>query len=72
MEYEHRLRGNFYGAAFVDAGNAFDRFDVDPEVGAGLGIKWRSPVGAVRLYVGYPVSDDDASVRFHLRLGPDL
>ena len=72
VEYEHRLRGNFYGAAFVDAGNAFDRFDVDPEVGAGLGIKWRSPVGAVRLYVGYPVSDDDASVRFHLRLGPDL
>ena len=72
VEYEHRLRGNFYGAAFVDAGNAFDRFDVDPEVGAGLGVKWRSPVGAVRLYVGYPVSDDDASVRFHLRLGPDL
>lgn len=71
-EYEHRLRGNFYGAVFVDAGNAFDAFDVDPEVGAGLGIKWRSPVGPVRLYVGYPVSDDDASVRFHVRLGADL
>lgn len=72
IEYEHRLRGNIFGAAFVDAGNAFDNFDVRPEVGAGLGIKWRSPIGPVRAYVGFPVSDSDRSARFHLRLGPDL
>ena len=72
IEYEHRLRGNIFGAAFVDAGNAFDNFNVRPEVGAGLGIKWRSPIGPVRAYVGFPVSDSDRSARFHLRLGPDL
>lgn len=72
LEYEHRLRGNFYGAVFVDAGNAFDDIKVNPEVGAGFGIKWRSPIGPVRAYVGFPVTLDDRNPRFHLRLGPDL
>lgn len=72
IEYERRLSGNFYGAVFVDAGNAFDDTDFDAEVGAGLGIVWRSPLGPIRLYAGYPVSADYGSVRFHLRLGADL
>jgi translocation and assembly module TamA len=71
-EYERHLFGNFYGAAFVDAGNAFDNTDFDPETGVGLGLKWRSPLGLVRVYLGYPVTADDRSVRFHLRLGADL
>jgi len=72
IEYERHLRGDFYGAVFVDAGNAFDNSDFDTEVGAGLGIKWRSPLGPIRLYFGYPVTADDQSVRIHLRLGADL
>ena len=72
IEYERHLRGNFYGAVFVDAGNAFDDTDFEAEVGAGLGIIWRSPLGPIRLYAGYPVSADDGSVRFHLQLGADL
>ncbi|MEL7184991.1 MAG: autotransporter assembly complex family protein [Pseudomonadota bacterium] len=72
LEYERHLRGDFYGAVFVDAGNAFDDADFDTEVGAGLGIKWRSPLGPIRLYLGYPVTADDQSVRIHLRLGADL
>jgi translocation and assembly module TamA len=71
-EYERHLFGNFYGAAFVDAGNAFDNTDFDPEAGVGLGLKWRSPLGLVRFYLGYPVTADDRKVRFHLRLGADL
>lgn len=72
LEYERHLAGNFFGAAFIDAGNAFDDVDFDPEVGAGLGLKWRSPLGPLRFYVGYPVTADNKSVRFHLRLGADL
>lgn len=72
IEYERHLKGNFYGAVFVDAGNAFDGTDFEAEVGAGFGIKWRSPLGPLRLYLGYPVSDDDESLRIHLRLGADL
>ncbi len=72
VEYERRLRGNFYGALFVDAGNAFDDTDFDAEVGAGLGLIWRSPLGPIRLYAGYPVTADDPAIRFHLQLGTDL
>ena len=72
IEYEHQLRGNFMGAVFVDAGNAFDGFDVDPAVGAGLGLKWRSPVGPLRLYLAHPLNKSDRSVRVHIRLGADL
>ncbi len=72
IEYERHLRGNFYGAIFVDAGNAFDDTDFTAEVGAGVGIKWLSPLGPIRLYLGYPVSEDDESLRVHLRLGADL
>ncbi len=72
LEYERHLNGNFYGAVFVDAGNAFDDTDFNAEVGAGIGVKWRSPLGPLRLYLGYPVSDDNQSLRVHLRLGADL
>lgn len=72
IEYEHLLRGNFYGAVFLDAGNAFDDFDVDPAVGAGLGLKWLSPVGPMRFYLAHPFNKSDRSVRFHVRLGADL
>ena len=72
VEYEHRLRGNFYGAVFLDAGNAFDGFEVDPAIGAGLGLKWQSPVGPLRFYLAHPVNKSDRSVRLHIRLGADL
>ncbi len=72
LELERRIRGNFFGAVFVDAGNAFNDSSFNPAVGAGIGIKWRSPVGPVRLYVGFPVDEDDANPRLHLRLGAEL
>lgn len=72
VEYERQLRGNYYGAMFVDGGNAFDNSDLDAQVGAGLGIKWRSPIGPIRLYVGFPLTGDDSGARLHLRLGGDL
>ncbi len=72
VEYERHMRGNFYGAVFVDAGNAFDGFDVDPAIGAGLGLKWQSPVGPLRFYLAHPLNKSDRSVRLHIRLGADL
>jgi len=72
LEIERRIRGNWFGAVFVDAGNAFNDDEFDPKVGAGLGIKWRSPVGPVRVYVGFPVDEDNASPRLHIGLGAEL
>ena len=44
----------FWGAVFVDAGQAANRFsDLRPVVGAGVGLRWRSPVGPLRLDWAY-------------------
>jgi translocation and assembly module TamA len=66
------LRGNFYGAVFLDAGNAFDNLDFDAAVGAGFGVKWFSPVGPLRFYLAHPLNKSDRNVRLHVRLGADL
>jgi translocation and assembly module TamA len=71
-EYEHYFLPKWGAAAFVDAGDAFtQQFDVN--VGAGIGLRWKSPVGLVRLDIARPVvSDFDHSWRIHLVIGPDL
>ncbi|RYG79123.1 outer membrane protein assembly factor, partial [bacterium] len=63
-----------WGAAvFVDAGDAFES-QLNANVGAGVGVRWRSPVGIVRVDFAMPVKTDtgDRSLRFHVMIGPDL
>lgn len=44
----------FWGAVFVDAGQAANQFsDLRPVVGAGVGLRWRSPVGPLKLDWAY-------------------
>ncbi len=41
---------SLWGAVFVDAGNAADSFqELKPAVGLGVGLRWRSPVGPLRI-----------------------
>ena len=47
---------SIWGAVFVDAGNASNTWQqMRPVVGAGPGIRWRSPVGALRVDLAYGV-----------------
>jgi translocation and assembly module TamA len=72
-EYERYFGGKWGAAAFVDGGDAFLRDDFDWNIGAGLGVRWKSPVGVVRLDVAVPVETHlEKSVRVHLTIGPDL
>ncbi|WP_445206437.1 autotransporter assembly complex protein TamA [Acidovorax sp. sic0104] len=53
---------------FVDAGAVADRAgDLDPRVGVGAGVRWRSPVGPLQADLAYGVKTKE--VRVHLRLG---
>ncbi|WCM94168.1 BamA/TamA family outer membrane protein [Acidovorax sp. NCPPB 2350] len=65
------LRGNrtdFESAVFVDAGAVADRVgDLDPRVGVGAGLRWRSPVGPLQADIAYGVQAK--ALRLHLRLG---
>jgi translocation and assembly module TamA len=59
---------DYLGAVFVDAGNAADRWtDLDPVVGYGIGLRWRSPVGPLSVDLAY--GQAVRQVRFHLSVG---
>jgi len=61
-------RPAFLWAAFVDAGNAAARWsDIDPAVGYGVGLRWRSPVGPLRLDLAY--GQEVRKARLHLSVG---
>ena len=73
-EYEHYFLEDWGAAVFVDAGDAFTN-DFSVNVGAGVGLRWRSPLGPIRLDFGFPVVTDlepEDSWRIHLQLGPDI
>ena len=72
VEYEHYLNGGPWGAAvFVDTGSAFDS-KPDLHTGIGIGARWRSPVGPVRIDVAHGLNDPDSSFQIYLNIGADL
>jgi translocation and assembly module TamA len=72
-EVEHYFTRNWGMAAFVDAGNAFSGTNYSPRIGTGLGVRWLSPVGMIRVDLGTPINDQQRhGVELHLVIGPDL
>jgi len=73
-EYEYYFKPNWGIATFIDTGDAVTDFsDYRQKVGVGFGVRWRSPVGMVRVDLGFPVHDDQHSgVELHVVIGPDL
>ncbi len=71
VELERLFVGDFGAAVFVDAGDAFDD-SPDVKVGAGIGARWRSPIGMVRLDVAHPFDDPSNDYSIHLTIGADL
>jgi len=71
VELDLLFRSNWSFAVFTDAGSAFnDRPDFSRSVG--VGVRWYSPLGPLRLDLAHPLDDPDRSVRIHISLGPDL
>ncbi|MES1162576.1 MAG: BamA/TamA family outer membrane protein, partial [Rhizobacter sp.] len=58
----------YWWAAFIDAGNAADRFaELHPAVGVGVGLRWRSPVGPLRVDLAY--GERVRQFRMHFSVG---
>jgi translocation and assembly module TamA len=73
-EYECYFTEDWGAGVFVDAGDAYSH-SFSMNVGAGVGVRWRSPLGPIRIDVGFPVQTDlptENSWRLHVLLGPDL
>ncbi len=71
-EYEHYFGGGPWGAAvFVDTGSAFDN-DIDLHTGVGFGVRWKSPVGPVRVDIAHGLNHPDSQFQLYLNIGADL
>jgi translocation and assembly module TamA len=65
------INESWRAAVFVDGGDAFtDDFDLN--VGAGFGIHFLSPVGALRFELASPVTEDAGEWRIHINIGAEF
>lgn len=72
LEYQYRVYGNWWAATFYDIGDAFNE---TPEwkSGAGVGIRWASPVGPVSFDFAWGLDEKpEREFRIHFSLGPEL
>jgi translocation and assembly module TamA len=71
LEYQYPLAERWRLATFVDQGNAFNHWGDELVTGVGMGVRWISPVGPIRLDLAHAL-DDPRGVRLHFSMGPEL
>lgn len=74
LEYQYALTERWRLAAFADAGDAVMQPHqvLEPKVGVGVGIRWVSPVGPLRLDIAQGLDDDLGGWQLHFTLGPEI
>ena len=72
-ELEYNVVGGWAGALFYDVGNAFNDWD-NPELhkGIGVGIRWYSIAGPIRVDVAQAMDFDGKPWRLHVTIGVPL
>ena len=72
IEYQYYFTDTIRAAIFFDAGSAFNKEYFSNSYAVGPGIHYISPIGAIKLDLGYSISEDSPSWRIHLNLGAEL
>ncbi len=72
VEYEQFITDSWGIASFVDAGKAYNTNNFTIKLGAGVGIRWVSPIGPIRLDFAVPLNDSDDSFQIHFAAGVQL
>lgn len=72
LEYDHRVVKNYGLAVFYDVGSAFDKNQFELSKSAGVGARWQSPIGPIRVDLAFPINSIEGGFRLHLSMGPDL
>jgi translocation and assembly module TamA len=73
VEYEYRVGENWSLAAFADIGNAFNDFG-NPKLkrGVGVGFRWYTMIGPLRIDIAQALDDVDEPWRLHFTIGTQL
>lgn len=72
LEYSLRVSETWRAAVFTDAGRAFNDESASWHQSAGIGARWLSPFGKVRIDLAVPVNDAKDGFRLHIFMGPPL
>jgi translocation and assembly module TamA len=73
FELERAVSTNWGIAAFYDVGNAFNNFsNIDPAQGAGMGCRYYTPVGPIRLDLARQIGVESPGYRIHFSIGLEL
>ncbi|QXH49382.1 autotransporter assembly complex protein TamA [Pseudomonas fakonensis] len=71
-EYQYSVAEKWRVATFIDQGNSFNSLELPSlKTGVGIGVRWVSPVGPLRLDLARAL-DDDGGLRLHFSMGPEL
>ena len=71
-EYQYSVAEKWRVATFIDQGNSFNSLELPSlKTGVGIGVRWVSPVGPLRLDLARAL-DDDGGFRLHFSMGPEL
>ncbi|MET3455711.1 MULTISPECIES: autotransporter assembly complex protein TamA [Pseudomonas] len=72
LEYQYSVAEKWRVATFVDQGNSFNSLELPSlKTGVGVGVRWVSPVGPIRLDLAHAM-DDEGGIRLHFSMGPEL
>ena len=71
IEVDRLIWGNYGLAAFYDTGSASAGWLEDLVSAAGLGFRWATPVGMLRVDLAHPLNGDDG-LQLHIGIGGEL
>lgn len=73
LEYQYNVSGKWWGPCLSIAAKRSAIFASDFKTGAGVGVRWQSPVGPIKLDIARPIGDkDEHGLQFYIGLGPEL
>lgn len=71
VEVERYFNPTWGAAVFLDTGSAFNKTP-DMRTGVGVGLRWRSPVGPLRVDLARGLDDPDTPFQIYLNIGAEL
>jgi translocation and assembly module TamA len=72
IEYQNRIKDNWWGALFYDAGTATNHFGDQLYLGKGVGVFYTSFMGPIKLYVGQGTHKSKTHYTVEFSIGPEF
>jgi len=72
IEMEHYFRSNWGAAVFMDSGSAFDGINPEWRTGVGVGLRWKSPIGPLRVDIARGLDNPDSPFTLGFGIGAEF